>query len=390
MDFIQQLEYPLPILKILAEKIIIETSGSENGALLVDNIGSGLLSGRVMSNSPAIRFHESEFSGNQVSLAYTCDTQGCKPGDVIQSEIIVMSNGGEKSIPLIIKVIPASILTTEDIKLTSQKDFLVYAKKYPIQARRLFVSPEFMIWLTDMGYEYMDIFEFLVKDSNKERALENFFILGKLKNRAILSIDRKTHYIAVSPEQKDVITGEITVYKTGWGYVEADVVADDGDDWLVISPERLTSGMFSHKDLALIQYSVNTAKLKNKMNQAVIKISGGLKVILLVKKKPHICVSTDKNCYHSDDNGTLRVVNHCGEDIMIDISARDGFVKFEGRRYYMGSTANIPFTVKLNTLQLAQIALKRQPFFENEIYITTQVGSKVIRCMAHIAATVRN
>ena len=54
MDLIQQLEYPLPVLKILAEKIVIETSGSENGSLLVDNIGGGMLSGRAMSNSPAL------------------------------------------------------------------------------------------------------------------------------------------------------------------------------------------------------------------------------------------------------------------------------------------------------------------------------------------------
>ncbi|MCL2699972.1 MAG: DUF5717 family protein, partial [Defluviitaleaceae bacterium] len=245
MDLIQQFEYPLPMLKILAEKIVIETSGNEKGALLVDNIGGGLLNGRVMSNSPALKFRETEFSGNQISLDYTCDTEGLKPGDVVHSEIVVMSNGGEKAIPLIIKVIPASIVTAEDIKLTSLKDFLAYAKKYPAQARRMFTSPDFAVWLTNMSYEYMDIFEHLVHDANKERALENFFILSKLKNRAVLSIDRKTFYIDVGPEQKDLITGEITVRKTGWGFVEADITADD-EDWLAVSPDRLTTGRFSN------------------------------------------------------------------------------------------------------------------------------------------------
>jgi hypothetical protein len=389
MELIKQLEYPLPILKILAEKIVIETSGSEDGSLLVDNIGGGILSGRVMSNSPALRFRDPEFSGNQVSIVYTCSTDGCKPGDVIQSEIVVMSNGGEKSIPLIIKVIPAMIVTAEDIKITSQKDFLAYAKKYPAQARKLFTSPEFMMWLSDMGYEFMDIFEYLVRDSNKERALENFFILGKLKNRAVLSIANKTHYINVNPEQKDLITGEITVHKTGWGYIEADVITDGGEDWLSVTPECLSAGMFSQKDIALIKYSINTAKLKGKMSRADIRISGGLQAALVVKKKTHISISSDKSCYDSEDSGKLRVVNNCGGDIMLDISVRDGFVKFEGKRYYMGATAEIPFNVKLSTLQMAQIGLKRQPFFETEIYVTTNIGSKQIKRTVRVAAAAR-
>jgi hypothetical protein len=306
-----------------------------------------------------------------------------------------MSNGGEKAIPLIIKVIPASITTPEDIRLASLKDFLAYAKKYPAQARRMFTSPDFMMWLTDMGYEYMDIFEHLVHDSNKERALENFFILSKLKNRALLSTERKTFYVDIGPEQKDLISGEITIRKTGWGFVEADVVSDDGEDWFAVSPERLTTGMFSHSepepgdDTAVVKYTINTAKLKNKINKATVKITGGISVTVVAKKKGYITVSANKSCYDAEDSGTLNITNNCGEDIMLDITTRDGFVKFDGKRYYMGATAQIPFSVKLNALQMAQMGLKQRLFFESEIYITTHIGTKVINRTVKVAATVR-
>ncbi len=379
MEMMQQFEYPLPILKILAEKLVIETSKMERGSLSVDNIGSGLLQGSVMSNNPALKFELEKFSGNQLSLQYIVDIDGLKAGDLVQSDIVIISNGGEKIIPLIIKVVPYCIYTEDGFKISTLKDFLTYSKKYPLKARQLFVTSEFMAFLMSNEYEFLEIFDYFVKDTNKERALENFFVLSKLKNRAVLQVATNRVELEVGPLQKDIVTHQIPINKIGWGYVEADVSARSDGDWLNITNAKLVASGFAEEESVFVSYSVDTSKLKSKFEKGTIKISNSIEVEIVVRKKSYFSVRTNRNSFEYDDNGVVCVTNNTGQDVLLEIVSKENYIKFDGKKYFMGGYAEIPFTIKMTALQTAQMAIKKQPYSENEIMITAHINDILIK-----------
>lgn len=371
MDIVELFESPLPVLSTDIEKIAVETAGNYEGSFVIKNNGGGELSGKILSNSSVIKFTPDSFNSKRTTVFFTLDISIYKPGDIIKTSAVIMSNGGEKIIPVVIKALPFCIETKENFKITSLKDFYRYAKKYPISARHVFMTQDFSAWLMGILYPHMDSYEKLSRDPNKERALDNFFILNKLKKQSYLTPVEKSVSITVNPYKDNVVGGSLTIHRSVWGYSEASLVKESGAKWLTLDKEKLTSQDFDENNTASVGYRIETRFLTGKTACERIIVDKNSYVTIYVKKHPPLSVNLSNETFLPNDKGYLSVTNNTGKDIVIDVSATESFLRFEGGRYFIGGFAKIPFDIKITSLQSAQFMFKRRPSVTAAILVSS-------------------
>ena len=182
-------EYPMPCVETGTNKIAMNVrNNSARGYIDVWNSGGGLLEGSITSNTDCITFVNEEFKGNNVRIEYKVNTLMYKKGDMIRSSLFISSNGGEKIISVIINVLEEVLETKNGGYISNIKEFMGYARKNPIEARKMLGSNDFLIWVKRTGFEHTDILEHIINDANKERALDNFFVLCGLKAKSRIEI----------------------------------------------------------------------------------------------------------------------------------------------------------------------------------------------------------
>ncbi len=380
-----QFEYALPELKPDIEKLVIETTGGYEGSITLKNNGGGILEGQIFSNSNLLSFHPESFQFEEsLVVHFSLNMDYFREGDQIQTECVITSNGGEIVIPTIIKFTKGLLLTRtkekdSTVKISDLKGFVSYAKKNPVAARALFNSHEFMIWLFDIGYEPMNVYEKFLKDTNKERSLEKFLLFNKLKNRVALEFTQpKLEYIIPSGTKEYKET--ITVKKTGWGYADCLIYSDQ--HWLLVQPEKLTSASFDEGGLARVQLSMDTEAFEQAA-EATLFLSQGVglpalkSISLSVKKSRPFLFSINQEAFASNDKGYLTIENLCGADSFVEVFSPDSFVKLEAKRYPLRDRVMIPFTIKLSALQSAQMSFKKQPYLEGVISMKIVLNYKV-------------
>ncbi|MDR2899546.1 MAG: DUF5717 family protein [Clostridiales bacterium] len=368
MPYKEQFNSPLPLINRETKNIDIETSNSLSGAIIIKNDGGGEIMGRVMSNSSSITFDPEEFSGNDSKITFYINLDYYNPGDILNTNAVIKSNGGEHIIDFTVKVIPHAIETKEGDKITSLKDFYSYCVEYPVAARQLFVSHEFMMWLYTTGYIYMDIYEKFARDSNKERALDNFLVFNNLKSKTKISCYDKSIKIHVYPYYDKIWTGSIRLRKSGWGYVDCDINTEYDYDWFTLSKTRLVSSDFDSEYETEVSMFIDAVKLPKRLNIQYVIIDGQ-RVHVTVIKAFYIEASTEKDYLTFGESSNLVIRNNSGARLTVDIHPSDNFIKFESVRYYVDEMAKIPFDVQLSTFQKTQMSLLKQPFVNTSVTV---------------------
>jgi hypothetical protein len=369
MDIIELFESPLPELTTDIEKITVETSGNYEGSFIVKNTGGGELMGNILSNSGVIKFTPSYFNSKKTTVFYTLDISILKPGDVITTSVVIMSNGGEKIIPVTIKILPFCIETKENIKIATLKDFYRYAKKHPVSARQIFMTHDFSVWLTGISYPYMDSYEKLAVDPNKERALDNFFIISKLKKQAFAEPIAKDITVTVNPYKDKSVEGFLEFKRQSWGYTEEAVKLVNEKKWITLSKDKLTSADFDENNTAKIGYTIKPYYVTEKTDFEKITVGGNF-IMFYVKKTPPLSGVLSDETFTSSKRGYVLVTNNTGRDLTIEVSVSDNSVKFESARFLISSFAKIPFDIKLPVAVSAQFLFKRRPSISAEIFIS--------------------
>lgn len=370
MDIVELFESPLPSLSIDADKIAVETTGNYEGSFIIRNTGGGELKGRILSNSSVIKFTPDSFNSKKTTVFYTLDISIYKPGDIIKTSAVIMSNGGEKIIPVVIKALPFCIETKENIKITSLKDFYRYAKKYPLSARQLFMAQDFNFWLTGILYPHMDSYEKFSRDPNKERALDNFFVLNKLKKQAYVMPVEKNVTVTVNPYMDTVVEGNLIFQRTTWGYLDASIIKEGNAKWLSLNKDKLTSADFDENNSASVGYNIEPRLIIDKTASERVIADKASPVTVYVKKLPPVTAVLSKETFLPNENGHIAVTNNTGKDLLIEVATTENYLKFEGSRYYISSYAEIPFDVKVTSLQSAQNMFKRRPSINVSLFVT--------------------
>ena len=387
-DTTERFAYPLPVIQADTGHIAIETPGSYEGGFTLRNIGGGELKGRITSNSRCLSFSPEAFSGNCVEVVMHFHMDFYRKGDRIETSALIMSNGGEVLLPVSIHVTSPAVATEGGPPLVTLEDFKDYAKSHNLEARRLFSRKEFLMWLLSMNYEHMDMYEYFNKDSNKERALDNFLVFNGLKQKAELILLEDKIHMDIKPLEEEPLTGVIPFKLQGWGYLSAKLVVDGGDDmpWLKLMTTDLSAGDFDENgfcEASFIIYPHHVPK-KYAFCKVVLTEAGDKSkssasqraVTISVSCRQPFAVALLRESYGPDDGGKLIVHNHTLRDLMLEVFARDSFLKFEGKRYLVSAYAEIPFSIKLGGLQGAQMALKKQPVLETQVSVRATIGHK--------------
>lgn len=372
-------EYPLPKIQVDLQKISINTSNQTEGKFNIKNIGGGELKGQVLTNTNCIILHNEVFESNNIDIHYYITPSIYNNGDFIKSEIIIISNGGEIIIPIEIKIFKSNYLQYVNNKFYTIKEFYDFYTKNHKEAIKLFNSFEFVIWLKNIKFKHIDIVENFLKDSNKQRAIDNFFVLSKVKEKASFFIlENKIIYDYYT--LNDETFGNIKLKLDGQGYFENKILKDNNCDWFFIQNEIINSKDFDENGEFNLKYKIIKHYIKNLFQKTKIKFSNKAEFIdIEIYKKFPINFVLEKYYYEMFDTGIFKIYNNFYENVFIEILPKDTFIKFEKEKYLIKEYQEIKFNIKITGFLKAQIDFNKTPFISTDILINAIIKNKVFK-----------
>ncbi|MDR1703317.1 MAG: DUF5717 family protein [Clostridiales bacterium] len=379
-ELLEQFEYALPMIKADVAQIRIETFRDCRGEINLRNAGGSVLEGSAASNLPAITFTPESFTGNKIELQYRFSSEIYVPGDIIETDIIISSNGGELIIPVHITMTARSFMADDGTALNSLEDFSGFAMNSPAEAARAFVRKDFGDWLAAMPQTHLELYEHFKFDTVKERAIDNFLILHGMKKRAKLFLDSSETEVPIPARGKEPINGQIYLHRDEWGYVEAEVEVKDKAPWLSVITRRLNSASFGRGHAgggyaAVVDYVIDPALFTEKRARADICIRpvGGAELVHRVNAvmEPALKVRLNKDSFAFADKGQVIIDNNTGGDLVVELTPRHDFIHFQGRRYLISAHAEIPFDVRLTAQRLFSLPERSQMVIASSVLVKT-------------------
>lgn len=374
-------EYPMTKISANVSKIAEEVLDICDGSICVKNLGGGVLVGNIMADSEAVLFEETMFEGNDVCLKYTIDVRNYEPQKLLKFDIYIVSNGGELTIPVFIKVLKNIFYTDDGYKISNIRDFFSYSKRKPKKAADIFYLKEFYDWLVKINFEYTNIVKMLLKESNKEKALENFFVFCKIKRRPFTDVVEKNINVVVKPFQKDIVMGSIVVLKKGHGYIYRKIDLKYNFEWIKLDKKEITSEDFDDENRCYINYEIDPMLIDGNFSKECVLIDESTEAEICVRKLPKIVVSLSDEVYEYEDSGFISIENNCGKDLLFEVEAKDSFIEFEAKHYIVGEKDKIPFKIKRSKINsfLSRVSFNKKLYTESEIYIKTFFDNKLIK-----------
>jgi len=364
-------EFPLPALHVSTDEINIETKDRYDGSFVVKNAGSGTLTGQILSRCPGLTFDPAEWEGNNQTITYTFNAAkaGIKTGESVEGHAYITTSGGETRLPITARLTKMSVLTAEGLTIANLQDFFEYAKTHPAQARRLFVDSEFYMLLLALGYKYMEVYESLHKDSNRERAMDNFFILSGLKNKTTISVisDRNLEFMQ-KPGDNRILYGSIVVKKSDCGYIDAPIVLQSASTWLNCYASRFIQSDFDENLEATLNFSIDPSTIFGKYAREVVTI-GTDEVEIVYRRTAPVIFRMNRTAFKYEDKGMLEIINNTGADMKVELFCQESYVRFSARSYIVGAYSEIPFDIKLSAFLAAQLFFRKLPYMKTELEV---------------------
>jgi len=374
-------ESPLPILSADIDAVSIETTDTFKGKFHIKNTGGGVLRGEILSRLSGLTFEPQTFEGNK-TIAYTFSAQaaGLGIGESVSSRFFITTNGGEIEVPVTAKLTKMSITTPDGNTIANIQDFYDYSIRHSAQARRMFTDSEFYMLLLATGYKYMEVYESLHKDANRERAMDNFFVLSGLKGRTWLEVasDERLEF-SRTPGDNEKISGEIRIKKSDGGYVEAPLKFSA--PWLTFSSGKLSASDFDEENIAAITFTIDPAKIKGNIAREEIIIgtdSARCAVEIIYRRLPQFVFRLNRGTYRYSDRGTIEVINNTGEPARLEIFCPENYVRFPATTFKIPARGEIPFEIKLSAFTNAQIFFRKLPFMKANIEIKSGDFKKIL------------
>ena len=368
-------ESPMPVLSVSTESITVETKDKHSGKFTVKNTGGGLLCGRVVSRLPGLSFDVDDFRGNnhEINFSWEATQAGLKTGQSIEGTIIVSSNGGEKIIPISLKYTRMSIITTGGTIIANIADFYEYSLINSDGARRMFTDSEFYMLLLATGYPYLEVYENLHKDANRERAMDNFFILSGLKEET--KVFAKQHRLEFSSTDDEPLRGRIEICKTDIGYASAEIIKAHGSEWLNLSTGRLATFDFNEQFVATVNFNIDPSKIASSFAREEVIIGGVPKadksnvVEILYRRPTPIKTKLNRETFRFEDTGQLIVYNNTGKTITVEPFCQENFIRFGAKRFVVAEYEEIPFDIKLTAFLGAQVYFRKIAYLKAAIEV---------------------
>jgi len=389
LNLLDALEYPLPVLNVSVDKVNIENDSLEK-SFTIRNTGGGTLNGNIISHNNAVYFSPNTWETNKIEIRCKIrnDVQ-LKPGEVYSFSATIISNGGSFVLPITVRLKKAALITKDGIIIANIKEFYDYYEKSPENALNIFAGDKFATLLNAINFAYIDAYNLLVKEENKERALDNFFILAGIKEQTTLIIPQKE--VEHSAIDSAMIHGNFTLQKSDNGYLEGSFALKHNANWLTLSSHHFNSTDFDKNNTAVINYRIDPLLISKRYEREQILIETCAEqenVNIVFKRTMPLTVQLKKEGYTFNDNGEILLRNNSADSMIIQLFCKDTFVKFVQSDYKLASGGKllVPFSIKLSITQSAQIMFRRVPFLRTNLQIICIHKGKKIEKLLPITA----
>lgn len=208
------------------------------GSFSLRNRKDGDIRGLVYSSSFRVKLLESGFEGKEVTVNFTYNGSGLKPGEVEQGKFTIVCNGGEYELDFT-AIAEKPFLMTSYGKVQSLRDFKNMAMQDFTEAQRLFRSRDFYEILKYEDRRTMNLYHNMRKWSLGEQALEEFLVGIKLKECLFLTLSSSEKIIEeITESTKETVT----LNKNTWGFMTIDVRVEG--DFLVCPKKEFSTDDF--------------------------------------------------------------------------------------------------------------------------------------------------
>ncbi len=272
-------EYELPFICLSEEeiRITVEMGKTYEGSFTISNSMEREMKGIIYSSNRLMQIASPSFMGVSNTVIYSFHADHLKAGEVIQGEISVVSDCGEKTLPFTINI-EVAYVTTSLGKIKDLFQFTNLARMDWSEAKKVFRMEEFERIFLVNEERYRFIYRNLIKSITTSQALEEFLIAIHKKAMIRLVVDKTQVDYLVTEEG---ISDRLILTKDHWGYAEIRVSTEA--PFIQLEQKFLWADRFignTHQ----ISYSIDPAKLRPGINYGQILIKTAYQTITVEVK----------------------------------------------------------------------------------------------------------
>ena len=206
------------------ERVAVDAGGLEKKELYITSQNGLHIKGLAYSSNPRVRVLTASFGGLRNHVMYEIDSEYLEHGDVIEGEFVLVTNGGEFTLPYSFTA-QSGVSGRALQKLVEPKDFAALARQDYETAVKIFEYRDFA------GVPFMQdkkircLYDGLLGRGSRYGQVEQFMIGLDLKKPVELQVD-ETHrvYDNIRADSRDTIE----LRRSGWGYLAVNVSVDGG------------------------------------------------------------------------------------------------------------------------------------------------------------------
>lgn len=241
----------------------LETGDTAEGDISIRGKNGMAVKGIVYSTDSHLSFAYNQFYGVTNKVHYIVEGNNLIPGQICTGTISIVTTAGDYGIPFSIKVKPKEIDTAIG-KITNLEQFVELVQKSYDEALILFISKDFTEFFLKDDNHAIGLYKQVMRNSNRNIALEEFLVGMGLKERVKISIKNKIkEYTDLTENYGEILQ----VARSSWGYVDIDVQVEG--DFFYNCKEKISGDQFNGK-IAEYQYFINAAKLHGGSNHGRI------------------------------------------------------------------------------------------------------------------------
>ncbi|MGN0341448.1 MAG: DUF5717 family protein [Roseburia sp.] len=249
----QQVE---PILSIAPEKIEIEVLEGQNysGSFKITVTNHKKIRGLVYTSNPYMECLTPEFEGEEVEIRYEFHSEGFVEGDIQKGEFCIICNQVEYNLSFVVSV--TKLYAESSVgKIRSLEDFTRLAQADYREAFHIFISSAFRNILREDQLQQRLYYEGLGRGQATMSNMEEFLVAAGQKVAVTFVVEEETPEFGRMDESQQE---RVFVRKSGWGFVEFDVMADG--DFLRPEREHYTTEDFVGS-VSQVPYYIDTERL---------------------------------------------------------------------------------------------------------------------------------
>ena len=244
---------PIVSLSVTNLDIEVEEGKVYRDSFFIESENKIPIEGYVCTTNDKVETEVERIEGTRQEIPFYFKGKLAAAGNIFEGAIVLITNGGEYSIPYSIKVVSKSVETSMG-RISTMEQFLQIYYVNRKEAMELFFLPNFEeVFLKGLPKK-QDLYHGLMKSRSKSLILEEFLIAAGYKEVPFL----ETSEDKLTMEAED-IKSEVTIELTVPGYIEGCIVSEKGQ--VQLSVER-----FSSDDFVEGKLTVEVEKKQNLLN----------------------------------------------------------------------------------------------------------------------------